>query len=487
MSSNFLTGDYVSITKRRLTEETCRKFGYQIGNTADGKRVHIAPYYDGSGQLVAQKIRTQDKDFFAIGKLANATLFGQRLWAAGGKRIVVCEGEIDAMSVSQAQQNKWATVSVPTGAKGAAKALKANLEYLESFGEVVLMFDQDEPGLEATAECVGLFSPGKCKVANLPLKDASDMVQARREDELIRAIWEAKQYRPDGIVTVADIIGDISKPLQVGYPWFLDSLTKLTYGRREGELYGFGAGTGVGKTDFITQQIAFDISTLKMKVGVIFLEQQPTETVKRISGKIAGKRFHVPGEEWTTEELIDTATSLDGSLYLYNSFGETEWEIVKAKIRYLAVSEGVKLFYVDHLTAMADTSDERASLEQIMKEMAGLANALQVVITFVSHLATPEGKPHEEGGHVSIRHFKGSRSIGFWSYFMFGLERDQQSEDLALRQTTTFRVLKDRYTGQATGSLLYLGYDATTGRLGEVSKPLPTGTFKDETETNSDF
>lgn len=60
------------------------------------------------------------------------------------------------------------------------------------------------------------------------------MLQARREDELIRAIWEAKQYRPDGIVTVSDILSDISKPLQVGYPWFLDSLTKLTYGRREG-------------------------------------------------------------------------------------------------------------------------------------------------------------------------------------------------------------------------------------------------------------
>ena len=487
MSSNFLAGNVVGIKKRRLTEETCRKFGYQVGKTDEGKTVQIAPYYDVSGQLVAQKIRTQDKDFFAIGKLSDATLFGQRLWASGGKRIVVCEGEIDAMSLSQAQQNKWATVSIPTGSKGAAKAIKSNLEYLESFSEVVLMFDQDQAGLDAAAECVTLFSPGKCKVATLPLKDASDMLQARREDELIRAIWEAKQYRPDGIVTVSDIIGDIGKPLQLGYPWFLDSLTMLTYGRREGELYGFGAGTGVGKTDFITQQIAYDINTLNMKVGVIFLEQQPTETVKRISGKIAGKRFHVPGENWTTEELIDTASELEGSLYMYNSFGETEWDVVKAKIRYLAVSEEVKLFYVDHLTAMADTSDERASLEQIMKEMAGLANALQIVITFVSHLATPEGKPHEEGGHVSIRHIKGSRSIGFWSYFMFGLERDQQSEDPALRQTTTFRVLKDRYTGQATGSLLYLAYDPTTGRLSETSKPQPTGTFKDETETNSDF
>jgi twinkle protein len=54
-----------------------------------------------------------------------------------------------------------------------------------------------------------------------------------------------------------------------------------------------------------------------------------------------------------------------------------------------------------------------------MKEMAALANELQIIILFVSHLTTPEGKPHEEGGRVTIRHFKGSRAIGFWSHFMF--------------------------------------------------------------------
>ena len=87
----------------------------------------------------------------------------------------------------------------------------------------------------------------------------------------------------------------------------------------------------------------------------------------------------------------------------------------------------------------------------------------------VSHLATPMGKPHEEGGRVSIRHFKGSRAIGFWCHFMFGLERDQQAEDETERQTTTFRVLKDRYTGQATGLTFPLNYDHVTGKLYEVS------------------
>jgi twinkle protein len=119
-----------------------------------------------------------------------------------------------------------------------------------------------------------------------------------------------------------------------------------------------------------------------------------------------------------------------------------------------------------------------------MKEMASLAKALKIIIHFISHLATPEGKSHEEGGHVSIRHFKGARAIGFWAHFMFGLERNQQSEDPEERSTTLLRILKDRYTGQATGELIFLGYDRNTGRLFE--KDGPAKAFKDETETEAE-
>ena len=36
---------------------------------------------------------------------------------------------------------------------------------------------------------------------------------------------------------------------------------------------------------------------------------------------------------------------------------------------------------------------------------------------------------------------------------------------MTLRHTTTFRVLKDRFTGQSIGEVFYLGYDTMTGRL----------------------
>ena len=51
-------------------------------------------------------------------------LFGQHKWKPGGKMITVTEGEVDAMSVSQVQGNKWPVVSVPSGAQSAKNILK---------------------------------------------------------------------------------------------------------------------------------------------------------------------------------------------------------------------------------------------------------------------------------------------------------------------------------------------------------------------------
>ena len=464
-------GEVKALGKRKITEETCRKFGYTVG-TFKGKPVQIANYRR-DGQIVAQKVRFANKDFTVRGDLKEAGLFGQHLWSPT-RRIVITEGEIDALSVSQMQGNKWPVVSVPNGAQGAKKSLARELEWLEQFEEVVLMFDMDEPGQEAAAECALLFSPGKCKIAHLPAKDPNELLVAGKGDEIVKAMWNAKAYRPDGIVTFADVRERALKKPPEGLPWPWPQLTKLTYGRRYGEVYALGAGTGVGKTDVFTQIIAQTALDLNEKCALFYLEQPPSETAKRVAGKAAGKRFHVPDAGWTQEELVETFDKIEatGNIFMYDSFGVTEWDVLLGQMKFLVHAEGVKHVFLDHLTALtADVEDERKELERIMAELAGFAQANQVCFYFVSHLATPDGTPHEEGGRVMIRHFKGSRAIGFWAHFMFGLERDQQAESLKARQTTTFRVLKDRNTGQATGEVFYLGYDVPTGLLAECESP----------------
>lgn len=127
------------------------------------------------------------------------------------------------------------------------------------------------------------------------------------------------------------------------------------------------------------------------------------------------------------------------------------------------------MFYIDHLTALATggDKDEKEVLEDVTARMAALAKRYGIILHVISHLKTPDkGPSHEEGGRVAIRQFKGSRTIGFWAHFMFGLERNHQADDLEERQTTILRILKDRYTGQATGEIR-LSYDTDTGLLSE--------------------
>lgn len=474
-----LLGEIKALPKRGITEETCKRYGYALAQSAYGV-VQVANLYDEHKKLIGQKLRGKDKTFSVRGTLGNS-LFGSHLFASG-KKVVICEGEIDCLTVSQVQGNKWPVLSLPNGCSSAKKVIANNLDYLDNFQEVVLMFDMDAPGRAATEEVASILPANKVLVASLPEKDANACLLAGKGAAIITAIWEAKPYRPDGLVQLGDIIEDVLKPAVMGLPWFLPSLTELTYGRRFGESYFFGAGTGVGKTDVFTQSIAYDISELKEPVGVFYLEQGTVETGKRIAGKLAGKRFHVPDAGWTTQELQDTFadTELINRVTLYDSFGVTDWESMRKKIVYLAAN-GVRLFYIDHLTALAtgQNQNEREVLEQITADMASLAKQHQIILHVISHLATPDGTPHEEGGRVTIRHFKGSRAIGFWAHFMFGLERNQQHENEVLRQRTTFRVLKDRHTGNSTGKTLTLGYDAHTGVLYETADEADAFTHTD--------
>lgn len=456
--------------KRGLSAETAALFGYGLGTLKD-KKVQVANFKDENGAVVAQHVRSANKDFVWLGDIKQAIpLWGQQLWRDGGKKVVITEGELDAMSVSQVQGNKWPVVSIKSGAQGAKRDVKKALEWLLRFEEVIFMFDMDEPGQDAARECALLLPPGKAKIATLPLKDASDMLVAGRGKELIDAIWGAKTYRPDGIVQIEDLFEEARKKVVVGLPWWHEGLTEATYGRRPGEIYGFGAGTGCGKTDWLTQQVAFDAMVLKMKVGMIYLEMPPVELTRRVLGKIAKAVYHVPDIEIDEDKRLEAEDIARGKVSIYDHWGETEWSVIESRIRYMVQAEDIGLVYLDHLTALADPANERGSLEQIMKDMAGLAQELGCIIHYVSHLATPDGKPHEEGGRVTIRHFKGSRAVGFWSFFMFGIERDQQSDEVT---TTTFRVLKDRYTGKSTGRTFELGYDAETGMLLEQAASNP--------------
>ena len=160
-------GAFDDLKSRNLKQDTLQRYGYfRAGYSGD--TVHVAPYYSQRGTLVQQKLRGPNKRFTVVkgedvdGGLGDCQLFGQHVFGEKfDKKVVVTEGELDAMSVGQATQFKLAAVSIPSGIAQAVKALKANYRWLDRFEEIILWFDDDEVGQAAIQECAELFPGGE--------------------------------------------------------------------------------------------------------------------------------------------------------------------------------------------------------------------------------------------------------------------------------------------------------------------------------------
>lgn len=470
-SSALLYGSSVGLPARSLTKETCQKWGVEVVTASGGEKAIAFPYFSANGRKIAQKLRFADKGFKFIGETKNPRLFGQQLWAKG-RKIVITEGEIDAMSVSQLQNHKWPVVSLPNGASSARKSITENLRWLEeNFDEIVLMFDMDDPGQKAAETVATLFSPGKCKIASLPLKDANECLHANRGDEVISAIWNASTYRPDGIVTVGDVLPKMDdKPTYgLSLPW--PTLSDLTYGLKKPSVWIWTSGSGMGKTEFFKEMIAHLINAHKTKVGVIFLEEETQDTVVDLAGKLVGKCFNSPDTKYEEKERAEAIQRLKDSecVYMYDHFGHDDYDAVRAVIRHMVAGCGCEIIFLDHITAFTDGlgNEANALAEKMMKELASMTRELKFNLQVISHVRKSDSsrKPAEEGGRVKIDDLKGSGAVKQWANMVIALERNQQSEDETEARTTTVRILKGRGVGKNVGKTVLVEYKPETAQL----------------------
>ena len=272
-------------------------------------------------------------------------------------------------------------------------------------------------------------------------------------------------------------------------PWAFPTLSAWVYGRRLGELVTIGSGTGSGKSEFIFTQAASDLSS-GYKVGLFMLESSAANTAKRLAGKLADKLLHVPTESGEVPEGLEDAWSdlraYDDSVFLYDHRTSMDWDEISKSVRVMA-AQGVSIFYLDNLTVMTQIGDERREIDRVLKGIIVLINELNIHITLVCHLRTPSSEAHEEGHRVMSNHFNGSRQISQMSSLQIGLERHNQHADDFCRSVTTLRILKDRFTGQANGKILLLGYDQGNGKQYELSKAEVERYNETKDSTNTGF
>lgn len=462
-----------ALPARGITKDTCAKLKYFVGEYK-GNPCQVACYYDDKGSLVGQKLRFPDKSFAVLGKISGC-LYGSQLWSSG-KKLVITEGEIDALSVSQVQGNKWPVVSIPNGAQAARKAIEANLEYLNNFEEIILMFDMDDPGRKACEDCAKILPVGKAYIANLPLKDPNECLKAGRSGDLVSAIWNAKPYRPDGIVSGQDLYEKCVEGLDslkdsVAYPF--QALQSKTNGARHGELYVITSGSGMGKSTLLRELEYFFGVSKGETCGVVALEESTAKTGLELMSIFLNRRLiiSVDPDSVSKEELKSAfdATIGNGKFFLYDHFGSLDSGNLLSKLRYMIVALGCKRIFLDHISIVVsgmDNSDdggERKAIDKLMTNLRSLVEETGCTMYVVSHLKRPDKKGHEEGAQVSLSQLRGSGAIAQLADMVIGLERNQQGDN---PNVMAIRVLKNRFSG-LTGIGGYLYYDQNTGRLSD--------------------
>ena len=288
MSTNAeLLGHAQTLRKRKLSIGTCEKF--KIFRHEETLRF---PYFTKDGVLQGVKIKNKRKIFTYEG-ISTDTLFGQHLFPASGKRIVITEGELDAASCYEAMSG-WPMVSLPHGAASAKKDCQKQIPLFQGYDEVVVFFDNDDAGRKAAEEVASTLPPGKTKIARLEnYKDASEALQAGDAEAIRKAIWDAKPFRPDGIIdgrTLYEIVTTPQKAFDHEYPF--EGLNKKLHGIRFGELVTFTAGSGAGKTSII-RHIATHLLQSGESVGVLELEASNRRTALGLMSTAVGKNLHL--------------------------------------------------------------------------------------------------------------------------------------------------------------------------------------------------
>jgi len=392
---------------------------------------------------------------------------------------------LDALSLYQTildhTSTKWAhlkpsVVSLTRGAAGAVKDLVNNREFVESFDEVILVFDNDEAGKKAVKEVTKTFP--LFKSVDLSLKDANAMIMEGRGKELFdQCMWNAQVVRQGTVLDVSDFLSDalIKPQMGVETPW--PTVTKLTYGFRPHTIHIVGAAPKIGKSDHVYQTLHHMVYRMGLSVGVFDLENPPQKTGKKIASKEAGLDYTKPDSIYRDEDLTRHLMMMQGKAKFYDRGASRDWSDIRSAMEEMYLLDGVTFFTLDPITALISrytASEANDALNEIMTDMADFVQKFPVTLVNYSHVNPKKkgSKPHEEGGRVLSSEFTGSRAMEKWAHYGWGIRRDRSPDCPIEEQDISYLdLLFDRDFGNSgTAKLFFNKQDMSYKEIGNQGR-----------------
>ena len=411
MQREIVSGTFEGI--RGISAEVCQLYGIQLQLDADNNPVRYAFKWPNN-----VKYRGYDeKKFWLKDRVSLDDLFGPDFNSGSSNRLYITEGEFDAASLFEVLGKSFPVKSIP-GASISEKFIKKNFEYMNSFKEVIYAGELDDAGSVAAERLYQLFPEKFFFVPMSKHKDANEFLMEGDKDDLMWSAKKPQRFSPDNFyIGDLDIEETIKKENPYSYvPTGHSGLDDKIRGLVKGGLTFVKAPRGGGKTEMVR---FFECGLLsndpKVKIGLMHMEEMRSTTYRAMATYELGINVRT---------VVFELRSHDDPMKLLDY------------VRMAATVYGVDYVFIDHVQRLAYLSQGGADgatsmLTAIGSRMAQLAKELDIGVIFISQV-NDDGRTKYAG------------SLEEEAIICLKLERDTESEDEDIRNTTNFIVDKNR-------------------------------------------
>lgn len=470
------------LEKRGIGESTAIAYNVTTDKNNDG--ILCFPIYDTDGTIVNIKYRnmnfTKDKTNGAkewFHKGCQPYLFGVQTWNRSFDRMVLYEGQLDAMSGFESGiENSF---SVPGGAKGFTW-WPASYDFVSQFKEIVIFGDYEKESITLVDEMKQRYNGAiRCVRPDdyKDCKDANEILLKYGKDQVLKCVDNATLLPIADVIELADVQDvDISKmeKLQTG----IKTVDDLLYGGLPfGGVHLISGKPGEGKSTLASQILVNAISkgyrvfsysgelpNFMFKAWINYQIAGGNHVFKTGDGihenfgySISSANRNVISEWYRGKAFIYDNSSIDSDEHL-GLLEATE----KAIQRY-----GCRVILIDNLmTALdmemmaADDKYERQS--KFVKKLARIAIRYNVIILLVAH-KRKNNFSQNENDEVS-----GSGDITNLGMVTIAYEKNKDLDD----SQRVIKVSKNRLFGKTNTKGFTMQFDERSKRIfGEGDDP----------------
>jgi twinkle protein len=391
------------------------------------------PYYSSEGLVFIKYLkiaRADGKKHMYVEKDCKPILFGWQTIPKAVREITICEGEIDAMSLTQ---DGIPALSVPLGAGTGAKHdwITHEFDNLSHYDKIYICMDNDDAGFVAAKEIAERLGYHRCPIVQLPFKDANECLQNG-------IIYDDIKYFFDNALTIdpeelkkASLFRDKTKEVFttrvgefVGYEPFLEhSRGKVLF--RPNELSIWTGINGHGKSQFLGELIVHMI-TQGAKVCIASMELKPARVLARMCRQATAMRE--PSEDYL-DAVFD---KWEGHLWLFELVGTAKSKRLLEVFLYARQRYGIDVFVIDSFLTLDIAEDDYKAQKEFIEQLRDFKNTHNCQIHIVVH----PRKPTDESIVPNKMDIKGTGAITDLSDNCFTIWRDKIKEILINKQNS---------------------------------------------------